>query len=272
VQGAAAVPEILSALALAAERRECDVLIAARGGGSIEDLWAFNDEQVARAICASPIPVVAGIGHEIDFTIADFVADARAPTPSGAAELVAPDRHACLAQLSHIEERLSFAMRRELRSLASRFESAGHRFKLSHPGTRLSQQEQRLDDLEQRLAGAVRGGLSNESSRLSELWARLIQYAPDKAVQEFRLRHETLDTRLQHAMRDRLAGEEHRLALAARTLNSVSPLGTLERGFAIVTRVKDGALVMDAASVDAGEEIEARVRRGSLRARVVGKS
>jgi len=271
VQGAAAVPEILAALALAAARRDHDVLIVARGGGSIEDLWAFNDEQVARAICASPIPVVCGIGHEIDFTIADFVADARAPTPSGAAELVAPDRHACLSALSHIEERLSFAMRRELRSLASRFEGASHRLRLSHPGTRLAQQEQRLDDLEQRLAGASRAGLLRSSHRLSDIWARLIQHSPDKAAQEFRLHHEALAGRLQHAMQDRLTRAEHRLTLAARTLNTVSPLATLDRGFAIVTRATDGALLADATVVDIGDEIEARLARGRLRARVVAK-
>lgn len=270
VQGAAAVPELLSALSLAAERRECDVLIVARGGGSIEDLWAFNDEQVARAICASPIPVVCGIGHEIDFTIADFVADARAPTPSGAAELVAPDRHACLSALSHIEERLSFAMRRELRALGTRFETACHRLKLSNPGVRLAQQEQRLDDLEQRLAGAVRGGLSNESSRLSEWWARLAQRAPDRIVQQFRLRHEALAGLLQHAMRDCVSRAENRLEMAMRMLNTVSPLATLARGFAVVTRAEDGKLITDASQVAAGDEIEARLARGRLQARIVG--
>jgi len=224
VQGAAAVPEILAALAQAGTRQECDVLIVARGGGSIEDLWAFNDEQVARAICASPIPVVSGIGHEIDFTIADFVVDARAPTPSGAAELVAPDRLACLETLTRTAERFNIAIRRELRTLSSVFDGIGLRLKLAHPGARLAQQEQRLDDLEQRLG---------------------------------------------HAVRARMSGVEHRLSLAVRTLNTVSPLATLERGFAIVTRVKDGRLVMDAGTIAVGEEIETRVAKGNLRAKVI---
>jgi len=271
VQGAAAVPEILAALALAGTRNECDVLIVARGGGSIEDLWAFNDEQVARAICASPIPVVCGIGHEIDFTIADFVADARGPTPSGAAELVAPDRHACLEALSHTMDRLGVAMRRELRALSHRFDSAGYRLKLTHPGARLAQQEQRLDDLEQRLANALRSGVLGGLNRLSELWARLVQRSPDQAAREYRLRHEALSGRLNHALRDCLARAEHRFTLAHRTLNSVSPLATLNRGFAIVTRAADGALLTDAASVGVGDTIEARLASGALSARIVGK-
>jgi exodeoxyribonuclease VII large subunit len=271
VQGVAAVPEILAAMELAAARRECDVLIVARGGGSIEDLWAFNDERVARAICASPIPVVAGIGHEIDFTIADFVADARAPTPSGAAELVAPDRHALLGALSHFSERLSFAMGRELRTLASRLETAQRCLRLSHPGTRLTQREQRLDELEQRLAATVRNGLIDGSRRLSEMWARLVQCAPDKTLQEFRLRHGALVTRLQHAMRDKLSSGNHRVALAARTLNTASPLATLERGFAIVTRAINGELVTDPVFAPPGDEIDVKLAKGSLRATVMSK-
>ena len=131
VQGAASVPAIVEALETASARAECDVLIVARGGGSIEDLWSFNDERVARAIAASSIPVVSGIGHEIDFTIADFVADARAPTPSGAAELVVPDRNAYLEALARTSERMSACMRREFRSVSARFEAVLSRLKLS---------------------------------------------------------------------------------------------------------------------------------------------
>src|SRR6201996_1141322 len=143
VQGEAAVAALVAAIELASARRECDVLVIARGGGSIEDLWAFNDERVARAIHASAIPVVSGVGHEIDFTIADFVADARAPTPSGAAELVAPDRNACLETLARTSERMTACMRRELRSVNARFDAALLRLKLVHPGVRLAQQAQK---------------------------------------------------------------------------------------------------------------------------------
>jgi exodeoxyribonuclease VII large subunit len=152
VQGAAAAPGIVAALELASSRAECDVLILARGGGSLEDLWAFNDERVARAIRACVVPVVTGIGHEIDFTIADFAADARAPTPSAAAESVVPDRRSWVAALGRSAERLEMAMRRELRGAASRLDTALQRLSLAHPGVRLAQQQQRLDDLEQRIA------------------------------------------------------------------------------------------------------------------------
>ncbi|MEJ1961341.1 MAG: exodeoxyribonuclease VII large subunit [Gammaproteobacteria bacterium] len=271
VQGAASIPAIIEAFAVANARAEVDVLIVARGGGSIEDLWAFNDEGVARAIHASALPVVSGIGHEVDFTIADFVADARAPTPSGAAELVVPDRNACLDVLARTADRLAVAMRRELRTISSRFDAAGSRLKIMHPGARLQQQEQRLDDLEQRLAGAMRGALNHNRSRVSEAMSGLLQHSPERRVRDMGLKYETLSARLRHAWNDRVARAEHRLALAARTLNTVSPLATLDRGFAIVTRGVDGSLLTDVASLQVGDEIRARVARGSVRAKVTGK-
>ena len=271
VQGAAAAPSIVKALELASQRAECDVLILARGGGSLEDLWAFNDERVARAIYACSIPVVSGVGHEIDFTIADFVADARAPTPSGAAELIAPDRREWLDFLDRTAERLAVAVRREIRAARVRIEAVNRRLALCHPGARLMQQTQRLDDLEQRLAGALRARLQARRTRLSEAFARLVRRSPEHLVREYRLRHGALAERLTHAVHERLAKAEHRLMMAARTLHTVSPLATLERGFAIVTRASDGALVTDIASVQTGEEIEARLARGRLRARVTGK-
>jgi len=316
VQGAAAAPAIINALSVANARAECDVLVLARGGGSIEDLWAFNDERLARAIHASALPVVSGVGHEIDFTIADFVADARAPTPSGAAELVVPDRKACLDVLSRTADRLVVAMRREMRMFTSRFEAAALRLKLMHPGARLLQQAQRLDDLEQRLAmgirrelrtlasrfdaaalrltlsspearliqqrrrlddlgqrlmGAMRGTLQKDHRRLSDVEARLIRHSPERRVRDICLAHESLHARLHHAWSNCLARAEHRLTLAVRSLHTMSPLATLDRGFAIVTRAADGALVTDVASVEVGEEIDARVARGTVRARVTAK-
>lgn len=225
VQGAPAAPAITAALALAGRRAECDVLILARGGGSLEDLRAFNDERVARAIRASPIPVVTGIGHEIDFTIADFAADVRAPTPSGAAEIVVPEAGNWLAALARTAQRLAAVVRRELRESELRLRTARQRLRRSHPGLLLTGQMQRLDDLERRLLRAARARL--------ELAA-------------------------------------HRAELAGRALHSASPLATLGRGFAIVTRVADGALLREAGSVRIGEEISARLASGSLRARIVG--
>src|SRR5580704_2049362 len=247
VQGAAAVPALVRALTLAAARAECDVLILTRGGGSLEDLWAFNDEQLARAIHACSVPVVSGVGHEIDFTIADFVADARAPTPSAAAELVAPDRQACLEALARTARRLP----------------------LAHPGLRLAQQMQRLDDLAQRLSAAVRGRSHQDSVRLADLQARLAHCSPRHRLQEYAARAARLQARLAHAAGASVAHLTHRLALAQRGLHTVSPLATLARGFAIVTG--DTGILTDAATVTPGSEIEARLARGTLTARVTGR-
>src|SRR6516162_7491290 len=289
VQGAAAVPTLVAALGTASARAECDVLILARGGGSLEDLWAFNDERVARAIYACALPVVCGVGHEIDFTIADFVADARAPTPSAAAEMVVPDAQACLEALARTAQRLSAGMRRELRVGRARLEAVSRRLELAHPGVRLQQQMQRLDDLSQRLCGATRACLHREGQRLAEERARLQHHSPQRVLASWLARNESLQLRLARAMREqtaratrrggelqtaleraaqeRLARSAQRLALAQRALDAVSPLATVKRGFAIVKRA-DGTVITDAATVAVGEEIEARLARGILKARV----
>jgi exodeoxyribonuclease VII large subunit len=270
VQGVAAAPALVRALALASARRECDVIVLARGGGSLEDLWAFNDERLARAIHACSLPVVCGVGHEVDFTIADFVADARAPTPSAAAELVVPDRLACLEALARSAQRLAGGMRRELRVAAVRLETTERRLKLAHPGVRLQQQMQRLDDLSQRLGRAVRARVHHGRLRVSELKTRLARRSPQHELQEYRARHQQLQARLKRASEQTLARIAQRLALAQRGLHAVSPLATLTRGFAIITQA-DGRVLSDAAAVAPGEEIEARLARGTLSARVTGR-
>jgi exodeoxyribonuclease VII large subunit len=267
VQGAAAVPALIAALETAGRRAECEVLILARGGGSLEDLWAFNDERLARAIAASPLPVVSAVGHEIDFTIADFVADVRAPTPSAAAELVVPDSRACLEAVRRSAGRLNVSMRRELRAIGARLAGARARLSLTHPGVRLEQQTQRLDDLARRLAGAARGGLQHQHLRLAQLRGRLVRRSPDRLLQVQRAREQELALRLRHAAAGRVRGAGQRLALAQRALNAVSPLATLARGFAVVTRA-DGSLVTDVAALRPGDAIEARLARGALTARV----
>ncbi|HTX23222.1 MAG TPA: exodeoxyribonuclease VII large subunit [Steroidobacteraceae bacterium] len=271
VQGAAAAPAIVDALAQASQRGECEVLILARGGGSLEDLWAFNDERVARAICASAIPVVTGIGHEIDFTIADFAADARAPTPTGAAELVTPDRGDLLQALDKTTDRLRLGAQRELRALAARLAHAAKRLHLAHPGAQLEQRAQRLDDLERRLARAHRTSLDVQRQRMRDAHARLVRHSPEHRIRAYGARHAALAVRLEHAAVQRLSGIAHRLGLAGRALDAVSPLKTLERGFAIVTRTADGALLTRADAVGIGEDIEARLAHGRLRARVTGR-
>ena len=205
----------------------------------------------------------------MDFTIADFVADARAPTPSAAAELVVPDRLACLEALERTAQRLAGGMRREVRRVATRLEATERRLTQAHPGVRLQQQMQRLDDLGQRLTGAVRASVHRDRLRVAELKTRLARRSPQHAVQEYRARHQQLQNRLTRALEQGLARVGHRLALAQRGLNTVSPLATLTRGFAIVTRA-DGSVLTDTVAVAPGDQIEARLARGTLSARVTG--
>jgi exodeoxyribonuclease VII large subunit len=225
VQGSSAPPAIVQALREAGERAECDVLILARGGGSLEDLWAFNDERVARAIHDCPLPVVAGIGHEVDFTIADFVADRRAPTPSGAAEIVVPDERSVRRGLRDLLARITRSTETALARYADRLAWLVQRLSQAHPGARLAQQAQRLDELTERM--------------------RL-------------------------AMVHRLELTRGRLKLAMRALHAVSPLATIDRGYAVVTHLPGGELLRSRRAVKPADRLNIRVADGSVRAVVEG--
>jgi exodeoxyribonuclease VII large subunit len=267
VQGAAAAAEIAAAVRLAGRRAECDVLILARGGGSLEDLWAFNDEALARAIVASPIPIVSGVGHEIDFTIADFAADVRAPTPSAAAEIAVPDGEEWLASLSRLARRLQRGLLRRVEAQRERLRWLIGRAALVSPSARLSQQTQRLDDLEQRMFRALRQILADRRSALSERRGRLWQLSPAARLRSTAARQAALYARLRAAALARLHLARERLAPLVRTLNAVSPLATLDRGYAIVSRVS-GVIVRNAAEVAPGTPIEVRLAVGKIRAKV----
>jgi len=256
---------------LAGRRAECDVLILARGGGSLEDLWAFNDEALARAIAASPIPVVSGIGHEVDVTIADFAADVRAPTPSAAAEIVVPDAAEWAASINRLGERLQRALRHGLDAHHERLRWITGRAALVSPAARLAQQEQRLDDLEQRLSRALRQILADRRSALGERRSRLWQLSPVARLQGTAARHAALFARLRAAGIAQLQRARERLAPLVRTLNAVSPLATLERGYAIVSR-EGGGILRNAADAAPGTIIEARLSRGRIRAKVEGST
>jgi exodeoxyribonuclease VII large subunit len=271
VQGAQAAVEIVAALEAAGRRAECDVLILARGGGSLEDLWAFNDERLARAIVASPIPVITGIGHEIDFTIADFAADVRAPTPSAAAELVVPDAEEWLGAFVRLGTRLQRGMRRRLEEHRERLRWLAGRAALVSPAARLSAQAQRLDELEQCLVRAVRRRLQEHRERLRWLTGRSALVSPSTRLTQQRLRLEILDQQLSRAWRHVLNSKRERLLPLMRTLNAVSPLATLERGYAIVS-LEGGEILRNAADVKPGTIIEARLARGRVRAKIEGAS
>ena len=268
VQGAAAVAGIVAAIETASRRAECDVLIVARGGGSLEDLWAFNEDAVARAIHACEIPVVAAVGHEVDVTIADFVADVRAPTPSGAAELVAPDTQEWQRRFSGLAARLAAQIRRHLENDAQALDWLARRLNQCSPASRLARQSARLLELERGLGTAMRHDFTRRGRQLDRLQARLAACAPLGRVQE-RLRGcAQLHAALEGAMQGLLATRRHRLAVAGRALGAVSPLATLDRGYAIVADAVSGRVLRDAAEVAPGTVVEARLARGSLRATV----
>ncbi len=265
VQGTEAPAAIVDALQSAARRDECDVLILARGGGSLEDLWAFNDEAVARAIHACPLPVVSGIGHEVDFTIADFVADLRAPTPSAAAERVSPDQDEWRGLLKGWENRLIRSWRERLSRQRQTLNWLSRQLK--HPGQRLREKAQRLDDLEQRLILAVKSQLRQRRSRLATAQARLRGHSPKHRLRELRLRLQILARTGQNAIGAKLARDRQRLAAIGRALDTVSPLATLARGYAIV-QTDDGRVLRRADEARVGDVVDARLGRGSLICRV----
>jgi exodeoxyribonuclease VII large subunit len=269
VQGEDAPRQIVRMLELANRRNECDVLILSRGGGSLEDLQAFNEETVARAIHASRIPVVSGVGHEIDYTIADFVADQRAATPSAAAELVAPDQQAWRQRLGQLSQRLRLAQARRQRQLGDRLTTLQQRLQRQHPAQRLQQRAQRLDELGQRLLRTTELILLRQSRRLELLQHRLLSQSPEKRLERLRQTHQQLDARLHRAMQQRLEQTRQRLAQRARDLHTLSPLNTLARGYAIVRRLEDGSLVRQASQVKPGARIETRLAEGSLISQVI---
>jgi exodeoxyribonuclease VII large subunit len=272
VQGAAAVVEIVRAIESASRRQECDVLIVARGGGSLEDLWCFNDERVARALAACRVPTICGIGHEVDFTIADFVADLRAPTPSAAALAAVPDKSSWLEVLASLQARFGGAMGRYLRDRGLALGALAQRLQISHPGARLAQHAQRLDDLEQRMRLALRTSTLGRQQTLAALASRLWRENPRHRLEALCAQAAALRQRLTAAVTATVSTCERRLALASRTLDAVSPLATLARGFAVVSRTDDGRLLRDTGDAPPGTEIEARLARGSLRARVTGNT
>lgn len=263
VQGADAAPRLARAIEIANARREVDTLLLVRGGGSMEDLWSFNDETLAYAIVDSAIPVVSGVGHETDFTIADFVADLRAPTPTAAAELAARPRDEWLGRLAALGQALARAQARKLERAAQRLDRAGAQ--LVSPGQRLAQRRERLAHLQRRLAGALQRPLAARQSRVAILRTRLQHRAPDprraaEAVQRAR-------QQLARAARQRLNEKKAAWAALLGRLRALDPQQTLARGYAIA-RDEQGGIVHSAAQLAVGQRLALQFARGSAQAQV----
>lgn len=239
----------------------CDVLILGRGGGSLEDLWAFNEESVAREIFASQIPVISAVGHETDFTIADFVADVRAPTPSAAAELVSPDAGELLKTFSGYELLLTQAV---FRLIAGRQQQVDNlHARIRHPGERLQAQAQHLDNLEMRLLHCMRAQLKKQQDQLEKLTIRQSQFHPEKTIKASREQLTQLYNRLCTQTRTHLHSQKQSLAALVQLLQSVSPLNVLSRGYAIVTDA-DQKVITDANNTAPGDQVFAQLAKGTL--------
>ena len=268
VQGEGAGKQIAAMLQQAGQRGECDVFLLARGGGSLEDLWSFNEEIVARAVRACPVPVVSGVGHEIDFTIADFAADYRAPTPTAAAEAVSPDRLELIHRLQRRGEQLGGLLRNRLTQERNRLNGLGHRLRMRSPARQLGQQSQRLDELELRGRRALRRQLQDQRQQLQQHSARLRAANPARRLAELNERLERGRRELRRSIERRLAQDRERLTNTIHNLDLISPLATLERGYAISRDPEDGRVLRDAAELTPGTRVETMLASGSFTARV----
>ena len=263
VQGEGAKEQIAQAIAQADREQRCEVLIVARGGGSIEDLWAFNEELVAQAIYQCSLPIISGVGHEIDFTIADFVADQRAPTPSAAAELVSPDMQALQQRVQQLKLQLWRFQQRQLQSAYQQVQQLSQRLNQQRPTQKLQQKAQRLDELDLRLNAAIQRRLQQQHLRLTHLQTRLQQRSPQRHLQQQHAQLERLQTRLQRALQQRMDKAHSRFVLQVSKLKTLSPLATLERGYSI-TQNAQGHVITQAAQVSVGETLITRVAQGQI--------
>lgn len=263
VQGEGAGTRIAEAIRVAGERAECEVFIVCRGGGSIEDLWAYNEEVVARAIRACPLPVVSGVGHETDFTIADFVADMRAPTPTAAAELVSPDGVRLRREVGLLGQQLVRVFERGLEDRMQRLDFLSRR--LTHPGERIRNQQVHLQHLVTRLRGAWGRSTDDQLWQLREVGQRLRAGAPDVAA--LQSQHQDLLRRIHGAARQALGAAAERVQGAQAHLLHLNPERVLERGYSI-TETADGAIVRDSAQLSPEQELKITLARGSAAVRV----
>ena len=269
VQGGEAPPQIAAMLRKAGKSARYDVLLVTRGGGSLEDLAAFNDEGVARAIAASPIPVVSAVGHEIDFSISDFVADLRAPTPSAAAELILPDGDALARTLAQFEARMRHAWGRRAQATMQRLDHLAARLNTQRPQQRLASGRERMQALHQRLSRAQSLAQERAATCLAQARTRLFAQHPRDRLEQLRQRNADLRQRLTLAWSRNAERKARRLKELARALNAVSPLDVLKRGYAILFD-EAGTVLRSVHGVAPGARVRAKLVDGELALRVDG--
>ena len=267
VQGEGAAQKITAAIKLASKRKDCDVLLLVRGGGSLEDLWSFNEEIVARAIMDCDIPIVSGVGHETDVTIADFAADMRAPTPSAAAELVSPDQARYVQAFARLDSRLQQLMRGRLQQLAQQLDSLKQGLERYHPINRIAEQTFELNELIKRLKQTWQYFFTQQQYQLERLSSRLHNTSQQQFIQHNTQHLAALQHRLLQSLPQQLAQKRQQLASLSRTLHAVSPLQTLGRGYAIVSN-SQGQTLSDSQQVNAGDSLQIRLHRGRILGRV----
>lgn len=267
VQGDGAAPAIVRTLKLAARRQDCDVLLLVRGGGSLEDLWAFNEEIVARAIVDCDIPVICGVGHEVDVTIADFAADVRAPTPSAAAELISPDQESYFDAFAWYQQRLGQLMLEKTGRFNEQLSWLQKRLQQQHPLSYLQQQAQRLDELQQRMSTAWQFIFRDQQSQFNYALSRLSLNTPEQLIEDRQQSVHELTQKLRRTMQQSIHQQQQSLAGLSRTLQAISPLNTLSRGYAITTN-EQGENITDASQVKIGDNIMIRLYKGKIKALV----
>ncbi|ALR16361.1 MULTISPECIES: exodeoxyribonuclease VII large subunit [Vibrio] len=267
VQGEDAAIQIAQAIGRANSRNECDVLIVGRGGGSLEDLWCFNNEILARTISASQIPIISAVGHEVDVTIADFVADVRAPTPSAAAELVSRDNSHKDQALVTRQHKLASAMRYYLAEQKQQAAQLLHRLERQHPSYQLQRQSQQLDELDVRLRRAMQRFIDTRQQAIERKHHRLQLNSPVRHLAQQKSRLDRVEQKLLDAMDRKLLTVRHQLAMAAEKLEAVSPLATLKRGYSI-TQTEQGKVITQAEDVKTGDRLVTRLANGEIRSTV----
>jgi exodeoxyribonuclease VII large subunit len=267
VQGEQAAKQIVEAIDNANQLGQCDALIVGRGGGSLEDLWPFNEELVARAIFASAIPIVSAVGHEVDFTIADFVADLRAPTPSAAAELLSPDGEDILNQFEGFEILLTEAVGRKIQQLGQRADYLKKR--LRHPGHKLQEQSQHLDHLDIRLRRAINSGLEQRRQQMNLVQSQLARVHPGEAIGDYHSLVARYVKQMSRSVKQQLEVRRSKTGQAMHLLDTVSPLKTLGRGYSII-RDADNAVIKSVASVNEGDVLRGQLEDGEVVFAVTG--